>query len=58
VAAFGGQDSRGGHISPVFPCLKTEQATKIDLVINLRAAKALGVAIPETLLATAGEVIQ
>ena len=73
-AAAGGVMSYGGNLAEAFhvvarytarilngetpATLPVQQATDVELVVNVKTAKALGLAVPQSLLALADEVIE
>jgi len=54
----GCQDIRIKPILFTIPILSVQQATKFELFINLKTAKALGVTVPLIMQMTADEVIE
>jgi putative ABC transport system substrate-binding protein len=68
LISYGGNIAEGSRLAGVYTGrilrgekpgdLPVQQITKVEMILNLKAAKSLGVEVPPTILATADEVIE
>jgi ABC-type uncharacterized transport system substrate-binding protein len=68
LLSYGGDDTEYYYLAGVYAGrvlrgekpsnLPVQQSTKVELIINLRTAKALGINVPNTIIGRADEVIE